>query len=128
MWSRVNNINLGCHGIPERCLTMKGKRMKICARCFGSTIGHILAFVFFIFGQLPFWYYAVACMGVMLIDWSLQTFFEIMSNNKRRLLTGIIGGFGIGCFIWKGIDKIANLIIIEIFMNKSSISLYYHVN
>jgi len=111
MWYRLKNINLGCHGIPERCLTIRGKRMKICARCFGSTIGHILVFLLFIAGLLPPWYYAVACVGIMLIDWSFQTFLKIMSTNTRRLITGIIGGFGIGCLIWAGVGKIINLLI-----------------
>jgi len=84
--------------------------MKICARCFGSNIGHIFAILFFIVGQLPPWYYAVACMSIMLIDWSLQAFLKIMSNNARRLVTGIIGGFGIGCIIWSGITKVINFI------------------
>ena len=111
MWSRVKNINFGCHGIPERCLTIKGKKMKICARCFGTNIGHILSFILFIVGLLPPWYYAVACMCIMLADWSLQTFFQITSTNTRRLITGIIGGFGMGCIIWSGIGKIINMII-----------------
>jgi len=111
MWDRIKNINFGCHGIPERCLTIKGKRMKICARCVGTNIGHVLAFLLFIVGLLPPWYYAVACIGIMLVDWSLQTFLKIMSNNIRRLITGIFGGFGIGCLIWIGIRELINLII-----------------
>jgi uncharacterized membrane protein len=110
MWNWVKTINLGCHGIPERCLTIKGKRMRICARCFGSNIGHILAIILFIVRQLPPWYYSIACMSIMLIDWSFQTFFKIMSNNARRLITGIIGGFGIGCLIWEGIAKVISFL------------------
>jgi len=111
MWSQIKHINLGCHGIPERCLTINGKRMRLCARCFGSNLGHIFAILLFIVGQLPPWYYSVACVGIMLIDWSLQTYFNMISNNARRLITGIVGGFGMGCFIWEGIGKILSLII-----------------
>lgn len=94
------NINLGCHGIPERCLLIRGKRMKICARCAGSTVGHIIAFLLMFFSLLPIWYISLGLLMIMLIDWSLQEFFDIMSNNKRRLITGLLGGFGIGSLIW----------------------------
>ena len=108
-------MNLGCHGITERCLTVNGKQMKICARCFGSCIGHVFSFILFIFGLLQPWYYSVICVCLMLVDWSLQEFFEIMSNNTRRVITGVLGGFGIGCLIWGGIAKIINILINLIF-------------
>jgi uncharacterized membrane protein len=100
MWNQIKNINWGCHGIPERCLIVKGKRMSICARCFGSNIGHIIAIILFIAGFLPPWYYSLIFMGLLLIDWSLQAFLKIMSNNTRRVITGIIGGIGVGSLIW----------------------------
>jgi len=106
MWGEIKNINLGCHGIPERCLIVKGKRMKICARCFGSNIGHIIAIILFIIGLLPPWYYSLLLLCVLLLDWSLQEFLKIMSNNIRRLITGVIGGVGVGCLIWTGIFQI----------------------
>ena len=84
--------------------------MKICARCFGSNIGHFFAILLFVVGYLPPWYYSVAFMCIMLIDWSLQTFLKIMSNNTRRFITGIIGGFGIGCIVWEGVTKMVNFI------------------
>jgi uncharacterized membrane protein len=93
-------INWGCHGIPERCLIVRGKRMTICARCFGATIGHVLSFVLFVIGKLPPVYIAIALLIPLALDWSLQQFFHILSTNPRRLLTGILGGFGVGSIIW----------------------------
>ena len=86
MWGQIKNINFGCHGIPERCLTIKGKKMKICARCFGTNIGHILAFLLFIVGHLPSWYYSVGCVVIMFIDWSLQTFLKLCPITQDDLL------------------------------------------
>lgn len=103
MWEEIKNINWGCHSIPERCLILHGKRMHICARCFGCNIGHVVAIILFLIGKLPIWYYSILLIFIMLFDWTLQTFFEIMSNNRRRLITGIIGGIGIGSLIWNGI-------------------------
>jgi uncharacterized membrane protein len=104
MLQEIKDINWYCHGIPERCLVLKGKRMNICARCFGCNIGHIIAILLFIIGRLPKWYFSLILLFIMLLDWSLQTFFKIMSNNTRRAITGIIGGIGIGSLIWGGIS------------------------
>jgi uncharacterized membrane protein len=96
---KINGINPGCHGIPERCLTIGRKRMKICARCFGSTIGNAFAFILMCFNRLPHWHVSVALIALLIIDWSLQEFAGIQSNNPRRLVTGLLGGFGIGAII-----------------------------
>ena len=90
--------------------------MKICARCFGSCIGHIFSILLFIAGLLPPWYYAVACICIMLIDWSLQEFFKITSNGTRRVITGIMGGFGFGCLIWQWIAKVVNILTLSNFL------------
>jgi len=93
-------INFGCHKIPERCFLYKGYPMPFCSRCFGCSIGHIIAFILFITGYLPSILIAIILIMPMGIDWSIQKFFGIMSNNYRRLITGILGGFGIGVIIW----------------------------
>lgn len=93
-------INWGCHGIPERCLTFKGKRMGICARCVGCNIGHFFSFLLFVFGILPTFWIGILLTIVMLFDWGLQTYMKIMSNKYRRLVTGFLGGLGIGICIW----------------------------
>lgn len=95
-----NPAYLGCHGIPERCLVIGGRRMTICARCFGSCIGHCSAFVFMLVDWLPVWYISILLIVPLAIDWSLQQFAAIMSTNFRRLITGILGGFGVGAIIW----------------------------
>jgi uncharacterized membrane protein len=97
----MHRINFGCHGIPERCFYYKGRRMPFCSRCLGCSIGHVVSFFVFSFGTLPSLWIATVMMMIMLIDWSLQYFLQIMSNNKRRLFTGLLGGFGMGVFIWK---------------------------
>jgi uncharacterized membrane protein len=94
---------LGCHGIPERCFSFKGKLMPFCARCLGASLGHIVAFVLFVSGLLPGIIIAIALILIMGVDWSLQKWFGIMSTNPRRLVTGIFGGFGVGVVVWTGI-------------------------
>ena len=108
---KISYINFGCHGIPERCLVIRGKRMNICARCVGAIAGHITSFALFLIGHLLPLYIAVCLIVVMLIDWSLQKFMDIPSTNPRRLITGFVGGLGVGIFIWTGVGWIIQALI-----------------
>jgi len=90
----------GCHGITERCFVINGKPMKICARCFGSTIGHVVSIIVLVLGKLPPWYISCILIVPVAIDGLIQNYLKIMSNNIRRFLTGLLGGFGIGAILW----------------------------
>ncbi|MBU6321301.1 MAG: DUF2085 domain-containing protein [Patescibacteria group bacterium] len=110
-WRRLKNLNFGCHGIPERCLCVNGKRMRICARCFGANIGHIVSIVLFLTGHLPQLWVSAALVAVMLLDWSLQAYANIPSTNTRRVITGFAGGLGIGSILWRGIGIMIGLLV-----------------
>lgn len=75
--------------------------MLFCSRCFGCSIGHIISFIMFLFGYLPSFLIAIILIIPLSIDWSIQKFLNIISNNYRRLVTGILGGLGVGIIIWK---------------------------
>jgi uncharacterized membrane protein len=84
----------GCHQKPERSFFIKGYQMPVCARCFGVIIGYIIAIPsFFIIGFSKIVSLA-GCIG-MFLDWLLQYTNKLESTNKRRLITGIMGGYGI---------------------------------
>lgn len=84
---------LGCHQMPERSFFVKGYQFPVCARCTGVIISAIIATIIFLKKKLPI-SVCIAMSSVMLIDWGLQ-YLEIKeSTNTRRLLTGLIGGFG----------------------------------
>ena len=91
---------ISCHRIPERCFKINGKSMPFCARCFGCSIGHILSIVLFLTGNLPALSIALIGMTVMFVDWLIQSYFKLYQNNYSRFITGIIGGAGVGVFIW----------------------------
>lgn len=89
---------LGCHQKPERSFFIRGYQMPICARCTGVFIGYLIAIFYLPFAKgketLSKIIAAVGCL-TMLTDWSLQALKIKESTNKRRLLSGIAGGFGI---------------------------------
>lgn len=94
-WTKLMEIGgcLGCHQMPERSFFYKGYQFPVCARCTGVIISAFLATLLFIKKKLPLWL-CISMSTVMLIDWSLQ-YYEIKeSTNSRRLITGLIGGFG----------------------------------
>lgn len=73
--------------------------MPFCSRCFGCSIGHISAFILFLAGLLPAFSIAILLIIPLAIDWVIQEYFGIMSTNYRRLVTGILAGFGVGIII-----------------------------
>ena len=84
---------LGCHQMPERSFFLKGYQFPVCARCTGVIIASILATIVFFKKKLPIGV-CIAMSSVMLFDWGMQYLKIKESTNKRRLITGLIGGFG----------------------------------
>lgn len=95
IWIEMMEIGrkLGCHQMPERSFFYKGYQFPVCARCTGVIISSFVALTIFLKKKLPI----KICIGmssIMLIDWLVQYFGIRESNNKRRLITGFIGGLG----------------------------------
>lgn len=84
----------GCHRIPERSFFFKGHQFPVCARCTGVAIGQLLAIIINFFFTIP---YSICFLylGIMGLDWGLQESKILESTNRRRLITGIFGGFGL---------------------------------
>ena len=87
----------GCHQMPERSFFIKGYQFPLCARCTGILIGELLA--------LPLWtviqpspLVALLLISPMAFDGLLQYLLSIMSNNTRRLVTGLLAGYGLMTF------------------------------
>ncbi|MFR4987350.1 MAG: DUF2085 domain-containing protein [Lachnospirales bacterium] len=113
-WIKLMEIGsyLGCHQMPERSFFIKGYQMPICARCVGVIISSIIAILVFFNKKISF-ITSILMSLVMLIDWSLQYFNIRQSTNPRRLITGLIGGFG-----W----TILNLKFFKYVLNKSKVN------
>ena len=83
----------GCHQLPQGSFFYKNYQFPLCARCTGILAGQVLA--------LPLWllYRPTLLLAIVLIipmacDGILQYFFSVMSNNTRRVTTGLLAGYG----------------------------------
>lgn len=94
LFDKVGDMS-GCHQTPERCLKIKNYQFPICARCTGVAIGQILAIILLIIGIRIDIKCSIVILGIMGFDWFIQYIKLLESNNIRRLITGILGGFGI---------------------------------
>jgi len=93
----IKNKNYGlclCHRRPERSIPFFGVEKYLCARCLGLSLGGSLGIVL---NQIDFFVSPILTLLLlvpMLIDGFSQAFQLRESNNKLRLLTGFLFGFG----------------------------------
>lgn len=88
---------LGCHGNPDRCLSVAGRRTPICARCLGFLAGNVVAAASFLVVGLPTpaWTLVGAALIVpAFVDATVQAAGRYRSTNPRRLVSGLVAGYG----------------------------------
>jgi len=95
----------GCHQLPERSFFYKGKQFPVCARCTGVSIGQFAALTAGLFRPVPT-KTALALLTFMGLDWLVQEMGIKESTNRRRLITGICGGFGLFTLYINGFRRI----------------------
>lgn len=94
-----------CHQIPERSFFYKGEQLPVCARCTGVAVGQVMSLVLLMKKARLKNRYLMLFLMPLGIDWFIQTIGIKESNNRRRFITGILGGaavFGlyINAFFW----------------------------
>lgn len=95
-WIKLMELGerLGCHQMPDRSFFIKGWQFPVCARCTGVIIGQAAGTAVCLRKKIPLYISAICC-EITLLDWSLQQAGIKQSTNLRRLVTGILGGFGL---------------------------------
>lgn len=86
-----------CHRMPERSFFFRGRQFPICARCTGILIGYIIGIFYIIFYNKLGYIFELMLMVPLLIDGIGQYKGYFVSNNTRRLTTGILGGISFIC-------------------------------
>lgn len=84
----------GCHQRYDRSFYVGHYQFPVCARCTGVLIGQILGVTFLLLDFRASVLFSAGLMLITLIDWSVQKIGLYESTNIRRVVTGILGGFG----------------------------------
>lgn len=103
-----------CHRLPERSFFYKGKQFPICARCTGILVGYVVGIIgVLLFERTPHLIPLLSALTLFLpliIDGVGQLYGYWVSTNRRRFITGILGGIAliyyIRLLIW-GADLLA---------------------
>lgn len=85
----------GCHQLPERSFFIGKYQFPICARCTGIILGYIISFIYSILYAKLNIVFAICFLIPMAFDGLLQFLTDYISNNAKRFITGILGGFGV---------------------------------
>lgn len=95
-WSKLMQLGAGtgCHQRPDRSFYFHDYQLPVCARCTGVLIGYITAVPVFILTGFHFLLSVSGCL-MMFLDWLVQESGFKESNNRRRFITGLFGGFGV---------------------------------
>ncbi|WP_412176753.1 DUF2085 domain-containing protein [Bacillus sp. T3] len=81
-------------------MLFRGKQLPLCARCTGIFIGYMVGLLYaFTFGSLELWF-ALLLLIPLIIDGMVQFRTNYVSTNIRRLITGILAGFGTDFFVY----------------------------
>lgn len=80
--------------MPSRSFFYKGKQFPICARCTGELIGFVFGAVLYIPLRFPVWW-AFLMLIPLIADGLIQQFTAYESKNYKRLITGLLFGYGI---------------------------------
>lgn len=99
---------LGCHQRPDRSFFFHGKQFPVCARCTGVFLGECVSLLSFRWIR-PSPPLLLFFCGTMFLDWLIQALAIRESTNLRRLVTGLLGGYGYSTFVLHGLVWIRNL-------------------
>ena len=89
---RIGRKCSGCHQMPERSFFVRGYHLPLCARCTGIVIGHVIGVVVSLFHPVSLW--SLTGTLPLMADGMVQKYTSYESTNIRRLVTGILYGFG----------------------------------
>lgn len=99
----------GCHQRKDRSFCFRGVQFPVCARCTGAFVGYLVGALWYLFDSFPIWLSLIFCL-VLFVDWLMQHLCVLESDNIRRLITGILCGFGLTCICMEVMSMCANII------------------
>lgn len=88
-----------CHCRADRSFFWKGRQFPVCARCTGTLLGTAAGLALCLVWLPPVWL-TVLLMAPMVADGLRQLKTQYESTNPRRLVTGLLFGYGMTAFLW----------------------------
>ena len=99
----MNISNLICHRKPERSFHIKGHQFPVCARCTGFYIALTIYFTYTYFNYVDYNPFTLISAILLLLPAAIDGFTQFFeyreSNNTLRLITGLLGGLGLGILV-----------------------------
>ncbi len=99
----MNWTNLICHRKPKRSFFIKGHQFPVCARCTGFYISLVLYFIYTYFFYVDYSLLLLTIAVLLLVPTGIDGFTQLFelreSNNTLRLITGLMGGLGLGIIV-----------------------------
>ncbi len=93
IWLKLMRVcSYTCHQKASRSYFIKRYQMPICSRCFGLSIGYLLAILAYN-NEIPLLIFILMPIPLIL-DGLIQLKTAYESTNLKRLITGIIAGIG----------------------------------
>lgn len=86
---------VGCHQLPGRSFSYKGYQFPLCARCTGVVLGEMFSIIAIFCTIRLDLICSFALVVPLAVDGGLQHIEICESNNIRRILTGVLAGFGL---------------------------------
>lgn len=84
----------GCHQMANRSFSFRNYQFPVCARCTGMIIGELTAISAFMLHLRLNTAFCLCIMIPMFLDGTIQFYTDYLSNNIKRLITGLLFGFG----------------------------------
>ena len=120
-WIRLMKLGslTGWHQRYDRSFVFKGNQFPVCARCTGLFVGYLIGlalsiiliqFKFYQFNILYPLAFALFFTALLGIDGFGQLKGKWESNNKRRLITGLLCGVSAIIFLFRGIFALIRVI------------------
>ena len=99
----MNITNLICHRKPERSFHIKGHQFPVCARCTGFYIALFSYFTYTYYNYVEYTPFLLVTAIILLLPAGIDGLTQLQgyreSNNLLRLVTGLLGGLGLGILI-----------------------------
>ena len=102
---------IGCHQMPDRSFSCKGYQFPLCARCTGVVFGELLSIIAILCTIQIDVVFAFIFVLPLAIDGGLQYIKILQSNNIRRVITGILAGFGLTYIYYYFLISIVRIVL-----------------